>query len=94
MLTFDPTKRINASEALKHEWITNVQNAVARDEPNLIGNVRKGFNSKQSLHTIVTAVSILNQWKALDDDSDFEETVPTNSKRTSHLHVANPDAAP
>ncbi|KAI8583754.1 hypothetical protein K450DRAFT_219851 [Umbelopsis ramanniana AG] len=89
MLTFNPSKRITASEALKHPWITNEQNAVARDEPNLIGNVRKGFNSKHSLQTIVTAISVLNHWKNLEDDSDVEEKEP-RSKRDSHLHVANP----
>ncbi|KAG2173431.1 hypothetical protein INT44_008783 [Umbelopsis vinacea] len=89
MLTFNPSKRITASQALKHPWITNEQNAVARDEPNLIGNVRKGFNSKHSLQTIVTAISVLNHWKNLEDDSDVEEKEP-QSKRDSHLHVANP----
>jgi serine/threonine protein kinase len=89
MLTFNPSKRITASQALKHPWITNEQNAVARDEANLIGNVRKGFNSKHSLQTIVTAVSVLNHWKHLDDDSDVEEK-ESQSKRNSHLHVANP----
>lgn len=89
MLTFNPSKRITASEALKHPWITNEQNAVARDEANLIGNVRKGFNSKHSLQTIVTAVSVLNHWKHLEDDSDVEEK-ESRSKRDSHLHVANP----
>jgi calcium/calmodulin-dependent protein kinase I len=92
MLTFDPAKRITASEALKHQWITNEQNAVARDEPNLIVNVRKGFNSKHSFQTIVTAVSVLNHWKHLEDDSDSDEKEVT-SKRNSHLHVANPDAS-
>ncbi|CAO3688312.1 unnamed protein product [Umbelopsis vinacea] len=93
MLTFDPSKRITASEALQHQWITNEQNAVARDEPNLIGNVRKGYNSKHSFQTIVTAVSVVNHWKRLEEDSDSEDKkVHATSKRNSHLQVANPDS--
>lgn len=93
MLTFDPSKRITASEALQHQWITNEQNAVARDEPNLIGNVRKGYNSKHSFQTIVTAVSVLNHWKRLEEDSDSEDKkVQATSKRNSHLQVTNPDS--
>jgi calcium/calmodulin-dependent protein kinase I len=59
LLTFDPKKRATAEEALKDPWITSEENSGI----NLAPNVRKGFNSRRTLKSIVTAVAAINRLK-------------------------------
>ncbi|KAI8969255.1 kinase-like domain-containing protein [Mycotypha africana] len=65
LLTFDPKERITAEEALQDVWITHKNKAI-----NLAPNVRKGFNSRKTLRSLVTAVAAMNRLKLnLEDDS-------------------------
>ncbi|KAI9469923.1 MAG: kinase-like domain-containing protein [Benjaminiella poitrasii] len=64
LLTFDPKKRITAEDALKDVWITSE----ADNGINLAPNVRKGFNSRRTLRSIVTAVAAINKLKGLDEE--------------------------
>lgn len=60
LLTFDPKERITAEEALQDVWITSESETGI----NLAPNVRKGFNSRRTLKSLVTAVAAINKWKA------------------------------
>lgn len=90
LLTFDPAKRITAAEGLEHPWITGAQetDTTAARSANILPNVRKGFNSRQSLRSVVTAMALLSHWKNLEDvsedESDSEDDVQhLNVKQTS-----------
>lgn len=74
LLTFDPKERITAEEALNDVWITSE----AGNNVNLAPNVRKGFNSRRTLKSLVTAVAAINKWKThpiLEEEE--EENKPT-----------------
>ncbi|KAF7728557.1 phosphatidylcholine and lysophosphatidylcholine phospholipase [Apophysomyces ossiformis] len=74
LLTLDPEQRMTAKQALAHPWITGDQEQSLRTTTNLVPIVRKGFNSRRTLKSLVTAVAILNQWKHLDDLTDIEDS--------------------
>ena len=57
LLTFDPKERVTAEEALKDIWITSEEDTGI----NLAPNVRKGFNSRRTLKSLVTAVAAINK---------------------------------
>ncbi|KAI9019422.1 kinase-like domain-containing protein [Phycomyces nitens] len=63
LLTFEPSKRITADDALCHPWITNDQVAGPRPSTNLVPNVRRGISSQKSLKSVVTAMTLLSVWK-------------------------------
>ncbi|KAI8146191.1 kinase-like domain-containing protein [Fennellomyces sp. T-0311] len=73
LLTFNPTRRVTAKEALEHPWIKGVEEAAPRTT-NLVPNVRRGFDSRKSLKSVVTAMTLLNHWKNLDDLSEDDES--------------------
>ncbi|ORY90454.1 kinase-like domain-containing protein [Syncephalastrum racemosum] len=90
LLTFDPAKRITAVEGLEHPWITGAQetDTTTARSANILPNIRKGFNSRQSLRSVVTAMALLSHWKNLEDvsedESDSEDDVQhLNVKQTS-----------
>lgn len=84
LLTFGPEKRITAHEALKHPWITDDKERGPRTSTNLVPTILKGFSSRRSLKSIVTALTILNRWKhELMDVSDSEE-----SDEAKQCHIA------
>ncbi|KAI9250192.1 kinase-like domain-containing protein [Phascolomyces articulosus] len=71
LLTFDPSKRITAKEGLEHPWIKGDQDeAGPRTTTNLVPNVRRGFDSRKSFKSVVTAMTLLNHWKNLEDLSE------------------------
>ncbi|KAG0166083.1 hypothetical protein DFQ30_007597 [Apophysomyces sp. BC1015] len=74
LLTLNPEQRITAEEALTHPWIVSDQEQGLRTTTNLVPTVRKGFNSRRTLKSIVTAMTIANQWKHLDDLTDIEDS--------------------
>ncbi|CAO0803394.1 unnamed protein product [Mucor circinelloides] len=71
LLTFDPNNRITAEEALQHPWITGTgsKEAGPRTSTNLAPAIRKGYSSRGSL----TAIALMNQYKASEDSSSEEE---------------------
>lgn len=76
LLTFDPKKRVTAEEALKDVWITSEEDSGI----NLAPNVRKGFNSRRTLKSIVTAVAAINRLKIneqhhIEEEEEEEEAV-------------------
>ncbi|KAI8339783.1 kinase-like domain-containing protein [Choanephora cucurbitarum] len=73
LLTFDPKERVTAEEALRDDWITGrVGSGV-----NLAPNVRKGFNSRRTLKSVVTAVAAINRLKlaerSVEEDEEEEQ---------------------
>ncbi|KAF7730048.1 hypothetical protein EC973_002993 [Apophysomyces ossiformis] len=68
LLTFDAEKRITAEEALRHPWIVHKHPSGPDDHTNLIPSVRKGMDSRKSFRSVVTAMTILHQWRATDDN--------------------------
>lgn len=69
LLTFDPKRRVTAEEALDDPWIiSNEDNGI-----NLAPNVRKNFNSRRTLKSIVTAVAAINRLKINDHHGNIEE---------------------
>ncbi|KAI7902033.1 calcium/calmodulin dependent protein kinase 2 [Cokeromyces recurvatus] len=62
LLTFNPTERITAEEALHDIWITGETD----NDINLAPNVRKGFNNRRTLRSIVAAVTAINKLKLED----------------------------
>lgn len=76
LLTFDPKKRVTAEEALKDVWVTSEEDSGI----NLAPNVRKGFNSRRTLKSIVTAVAAINRLKIneqhhIEEEEEKEEAV-------------------
>lgn len=81
LLTLDQNLRITAKEALEHPWITGAKEEGRRAVTNLVPNVRKGFNSRQSLRSVVTAMTLLNHWKNLEDLSEDEDDTETSNEK-------------
>lgn len=79
LLTFEPAKRITAEEALQHPWIASDKEKGPRTSMNLAPNVRRGFNSRQSLRSVVTAMTLLHHWKHLEDVSEDEDDSETEN---------------
>lgn len=75
LLTFDPKERVTAEEALKDVWITSEDD----NGINLAPNVRKGFNSRRTLKSLVTAVAAINKWKQAEHPT-LEEEEEENKK--------------
>lgn len=74
MLEHEPSKWIIAKEALNDPWITNENTGV-----NLASNIHKGFDSRQTLKSLVTAVAVINKWKEIErthklEDEEVSET--------------------
>ncbi|KAI7894877.1 kinase-like domain-containing protein [Mucor mucedo] len=69
LLTFDPKQRVTAEEALTDPWIVSE----ADSSIDLAPNVRKGFNSRRTLKSIVTAVAAINRLKINDHHDDINE---------------------
>ncbi|KAI8369677.1 kinase-like domain-containing protein [Blakeslea trispora] len=69
MLTFDPNERVTAEDALKHNWLTG---RVGSDV-NLAPKVRKGFNSRRTLKSVVTAVAAINRLKLVERSVEEDE---------------------
>ncbi|KAI8082785.1 kinase-like domain-containing protein [Halteromyces radiatus] len=91
LLTFDPEKRITAKEALKHPWITNEEEQTTTDT-NLAPAVRKGLHSHTKFKSVVTAMTLLNQWKHLDDElsdisSDTDSEVEKATSQVNDLDI-------
>jgi serine/threonine protein kinase len=59
LLTHDPKERITAEEALNDPWITNRTDSGI----NLAPTVRKGFNNRKTLQSLVTVVAAINKMK-------------------------------
>ncbi|KAJ8662607.1 hypothetical protein O0I10_001569 [Lichtheimia ornata] len=79
LLTYHPSKRITAKEALEHPWITKEHDENAT---NLAPNIRKGIDSRKSLKSVVTAMTLLNHWKNLEDVPEDEDE--TSDEETVH----------
>ncbi|KAG0173930.1 hypothetical protein DFQ30_006562 [Apophysomyces sp. BC1015] len=75
LLTFDPEKRITADDALRHPWIASDRYAGPHTGTNLIPHVRKGLNSRRSFKSVVTAMTILHQWKNMDDSGEKRKSI-------------------
>lgn len=58
-MTHDPKERITAEEALNDPWITNRTDSGI----NLAPTVRKGFNNRKTLQSLVTVVAAINKMK-------------------------------
>lgn len=56
----DPAKRLTAAEALKSPWITS---NVAKDDYDLIEQVRANFNPRAKLAGAIKAVRVMNRMK-------------------------------
>ncbi|KAI7872969.1 kinase-like domain-containing protein [Spinellus fusiger] len=69
LLTFDPSKRITAEEALLDPWIRNDQISESSKATNLVPNVRRGISGHKSFNTVVTAVTLMNAWKNILHDT-------------------------
>jgi serine/threonine protein kinase len=83
LLTFDPNKRITAEQALLHPWITDELKAVANT--NLAPTIRKGFSSRGTLKSVVTAVALLRRLK--EDSSSSEEEGGRKSTEVKDLEI-------
>ncbi|GAA5811603.1 hypothetical protein MFLAVUS_005043 [Mucor flavus] len=60
--------------SLNDPWITNENTGV-----NLASNIHKGFDSRQTLKSLVTAVAVINKWKEIErthklEDEEVSET--------------------
>lgn len=60
---------------MKDVWITSEED----NGINLAPNVRKGFNSRRTLKSLVTAVAAINKWKHSDHPT-LEEEEEDNKK--------------
>jgi calcium/calmodulin-dependent protein kinase I len=76
LLTFDPKQRVTAEEALQDVWITSEED----NGVNLAPNVRKGFNSRRTLKSLVTAVAAINKLKLGDHFPHLEEEEEENGQ--------------
>lgn len=76
LLAYDPKQRITAEEALNDVWITSEEDTGV----NLAPNVRKGFNSRRTLKSLVAAVAVINKWKTNDNIPSLEEEEDENKK--------------
>ncbi|KAI8993411.1 kinase-like domain-containing protein [Pilobolus umbonatus] len=69
LLTFNPKNRITAEEALKHPWIMTENKDI-----NLAPGVRKGFSSRKTLKSLLTAMAALNKWKLTENVQSGSDT--------------------
>lgn len=69
LLKHDPKERITAEEALKDPWITSRED----NGINLAPSVRKGFNSRRTLQSLVTVVTAINKMRIHHPLADLEE---------------------
>jgi calcium/calmodulin-dependent protein kinase I len=69
LLTHDPKQRITAEEALQDVWITSEED----NGVNLAPNVRRGFNSRRTLKSLVTAIAAINRLKTVEHFPHLEE---------------------
>jgi len=60
LMNADPAKRLTAAEALKSPWITS---NVAKDDYDLIEQVRANFNPRAKLAGAIKAVRVMNRMK-------------------------------
>ena len=59
---------------MEHPWITGDQEeAGPRTTTNLAHIVRRGFDSRNTFKSVVTAMTLLNHWKNLEDLSEDED---------------------
>ncbi|SAL96749.1 hypothetical protein [Absidia glauca] len=89
LLSFDPEKRITADEALQHSWITGEE---VPDTNNLAPGVLKGMHTQHKLRSVVTAMTLLNHWKHLDDSlsdvsSDTESELEKATNQVKDLDI-------
>ncbi|CEG69021.1 Putative CAMK/CAMK1 protein kinase [Rhizopus microsporus] len=68
LLTFDPKDRITAEEALEHPWIMNKEEYGF----NLAPTVRKGFNNRRTLQSLITVVAAINKMRIHHPLADLE----------------------
>ncbi|KAI8379358.1 kinase-like domain-containing protein, partial [Radiomyces spectabilis] len=60
LLTYNPSQRITAEEALQHRWIRNATGKETRPTMNLAPHVRRGLSSQQSIRSVMTTLTAFN----------------------------------
>ncbi|KAI8994980.1 kinase-like domain-containing protein [Pilobolus umbonatus] len=70
LLTFNPSDRITAEEALKHPWITGLKGAGPRTSTNLAPTIRKGYSHRGSSFS---TKAILKEFKRFEESSSEED---------------------
>jgi len=92
MLTYDPSKRITAKEALKHPWFESAgsadifekvrDNLSARDKLKKAINKIQGFNRmRKNLNSTTSLIS--DNADDEDEDEDEDETITTTTTTTA-----------
>ncbi|KAF9408534.1 hypothetical protein BGZ94_002279 [Podila epigama] len=94
LLRAHPEKRLTATEALQHKWITTETGTGA----DLLDNVKEGFNAKRVFKKSVRAIAAANRLRAMTrsgtDATNFASDVDGVTAQTSQLAVSDTPTNP
>ncbi|KAK3825553.1 MAG: kinase-like domain-containing protein [Benniella sp.] len=81
LLRASPEKRLTATEALQHKWITTETGT----DVDLLDNVREGFNAKKMFRKTVKAVAMINRLRSITARNNTDGEASTSEDASSSI---------
>ncbi|KAF9350345.1 hypothetical protein BGX34_001267 [Mortierella sp. NVP85] len=81
LLRASPEKRLTATEALQHKWITTETGT----DVDLLDNVREGFNAKKMFRKTVKAVAMINRLRSMTARNNVDGEASTSEGASSSI---------
>ncbi|PWN17990.1 putative calmodulin-dependent protein kinase type 1 [Microstroma glucosiphilum] len=87
LLTVDPSKRMTASEALEHQWLSTDAAKQEGEQKDLLPGIRSAFNAKMTFRKAVHGIRLINRLR-----TESSEQVPRHEVEALRKGIAEAEA--